>query len=108
MCALQVFIYSTADKEKDQFCGGSILNNSFVVTAANCYLGADWTHYVFAGEFNLTLQIDSIKSNTFEHEIGKSIFLVEKFIVHNGWNESSLTHDIALIKVSCNYRYLKT
>ncbi|XP_011863837.1 PREDICTED: trypsin-1-like [Vollenhovia emeryi] len=78
------------------FCGGSILNNNYVITAAHCVEDESATGLkVVAG----SLKLSDPKS---QHE-------VEKIIVHKDYNEiNSWINDIALLKVKTPFKESST
>ncbi|KAL7291011.1 hypothetical protein TKK_0015152 [Trichogramma kaykai] len=88
----QVSLRDLSSGKSRHFCGGSVLNENYVVTAAHCVYGRQ----------------DEEDSKKMRVEVG-SIYLdkpyqthkVQKVIVHKGFNPSkSLKNDVALIKVT--------
>merc|ERR1712038_635944 len=71
------------------FCGGSILNENWVVTAAHCCSGSTLLMHVVAG---------GIKLNSNEGEEERRD--VEKIIAHPDYSQQDLTNDICLLKLA--------
>ncbi|GAA6215014.1 chymotrypsin-like elastase family member 2A [Lates japonicus] len=71
-------------------CGGTIVANFFIMTAAHCILSIDPSPYrVVVGEYNL-----------YEYDGSEQFRRVERIIVHPDWNEDlAKGNDIALLKL---------
>lgn len=72
-------------------CGGALINDQYILTAANCFYGIQMPMIsVYLGghlrtEFNLN------RRNTLS---------VEKIIMHEDYNDTQVVHDIALLKLT--------
>ncbi|XP_043277370.1 chymotrypsin-2-like [Venturia canescens] len=90
------FQVSLQTRYGEHFCGGSILNEYYVVTAAHCVVG----------ERARDLQV---VAGTLKLNEPRSIHYVDKYYVHEAYApRHSWSNDIALIKVSVPFRYSST
>jgi secreted trypsin-like serine protease len=71
-----------------QFCGGTIIQASWVVTAAHCV------------DRGITEAQIVVFSNSENLLLGGSRFLVEKIFLHKKWNRNTGDNDIALLRVA--------
>jgi hypothetical protein len=74
-------------------CGGSIINENWILTAAHCTKNSDGTA-ILASEMAIKVGVNN-PYNTLD---GKR-YLVTEVIVHEGYNSQSLENDIALLKL---------
>ncbi|XP_072896888.1 coagulation factor X isoform X3 [Hemitrygon akajei] len=81
-CPWQVLIHT---KNGYGFCGGTLINNRWVVTAAHCF-DTIHPHSVTVGEF------DKLRTETWEQNV-----LVKKFLTHPQYNPETYDNDIALL-----------
>jgi len=78
----------------DYYCGGSIISNEWILTAAHCVSGEPNNPardmYVRVGDHDMTDKGDSPKADTFQ---------VDFYIHHAKYNEKTTNNDIALLKL---------
>lgn len=78
---------------KSAYCGGTLINDRYVVTASHCVDGMSARGIVVA------LHEEDFNSNT-ETEAGVKRFDVEKIIMHPNYNRRNIDNDIALLKLA--------
>ncbi|NWW90527.1 FA10 factor, partial [Rhynochetos jubatus] len=76
------------DDYSEWFCGGTILNEYFILSAANCVRG--WST-------GLRVLVGMVDKE--EEEPGRSMHRVEKIIAHDDFDADSYDSDIALLKL---------
>ncbi|XP_075446766.1 coagulation factor X-like isoform X2 [Ascaphus truei] len=74
------------NEDNEQYCGGTILNEHFVLTAAHCINQTSF--HVAVGQMNARFESRST-----------SIHWVDKILMHSKFQEHSYDYDIALIKL---------
>jgi len=72
-----------------QYCGGSIVNENYIVTAAHCATRAASDYSVVAGEHDLN-SVDGVEQTV----------LVSEVIQHPDYNAANSRHDIAVFKLA--------
>ncbi|XP_022124349.2 chymotrypsin-2-like [Pieris rapae] len=82
----QVSIRRPYHNEEFHWCGGSIIHEEWVLTAAHCTYGID------ANQLPIVVGATDLKS-------GGDRYKIKKIIVHEKYSEEDLTNNVALMKV---------
>ncbi|KAJ9590907.1 hypothetical protein L9F63_016064, partial [Diploptera punctata] len=86
------YIVSLRSSANSHFCGGSIISNYYIITAAHCVTGRTAANtIVVAG------------TNTLNS--GGTRYAVSRIVVHSGYSSSTIRNDIALLRLSSPITY---
>lgn len=90
--ASRPFMASLRNIYNSHFCGASILNNRFVITAAHCVFGSSAT--------SVLVVVGTATLNS-----GGTFYSSSDIFCHSGYSESTLSHDIALVKTATGIQF---
>ncbi|CAD7091653.1 unnamed protein product [Hermetia illucens] len=86
----QVALQLRSGSGSSAFCGGSLISDKFVVTAAHCVDGMT-SATIFLGAHHLRVP----ETDRIQQSVNKS-----NFIIHEQWNSRQIRNDVALIKLA--------
>ncbi|XP_021946176.1 spaetzle-processing enzyme [Folsomia candida] len=86
------------------YCGGTVISNKYILTAAHCSEEVDKTELKVAvirlGEYNANSELDCSPDSAPEVNCSRAVdFPIEKIIHHPGYSLENKTNDIELIRV---------
>ncbi|KAH8289561.1 hypothetical protein KR054_007170, partial [Drosophila jambulina] len=77
-------------------CGGVVISQRLVATAAHCCYNSDTNKYRTAGEYFLVMGSSSLRSSN----ANTQEYYVQQLIIHADYNHKTLTNDIALMFIN--------
>lgn len=91
----QVSLRLNRNNTYHHICGGSIISNRFVLTAAHCYP---------PGYPNFSDYRAVVGAHKYNGDDGQA-YDVKRWIIHEHWNLTEVIHDIALIEVNTTIEF---
>lgn len=108
---LALLQYENRKLERKYSCGGSLINQRYVITAAHCVIGEVERKEgklvgVRLGEYNTNTEIDCVQEDQEQICADPPIDAgIESTLPHPQYDEASHAHDIALVRLSRTIQY---
>ena len=90
-----IYVLETSNSQPEIICGGVLIGNCYVLTAAHCLYKRLYKHLlVVVGNTDRSINDMTEETRT-----------VEELIIHSRFESNTLDYDVALLKLECNVTY---